>query len=96
MIPLRHYAANGVLNKGRLRDVLGRRTVDRVRDVGRRAGLRGSLRGYWRSDRYGGATLLITMGRVEVAEFVDVDRNGVVDEIYLIRGDRGLGRVSRR
>lgn len=96
MIPLRHRARNGVLNQGRLRDVLGRRTVDRVRNAGRRAGLHGSLRGYWESDRYGGAILVITMGRVEVAEFVDFNRDGVVDEIFLIRSDYGLRRVSRR
>ena len=94
MIPPRHRARNGVLNQGRLRDVLGRRTVDRVRNAGRRAGLHGSLRGYWEGDRYGGAILVITMGRVEVAEFVDFDRDGLVDEIFLIRSDYRLRRVS--
>jgi hypothetical protein len=95
MIPLRQRARQGVLNKSRLRDVLGRGMVDRVRHAGRRAGLRGSLRGYWESDRYRGAILVITMGRVEVAEFVDFDRNGVVDDIFLIRANQGLRRVSR-
>jgi len=95
MLPLGHRTRDRVLNKSRLRDVLGRRTVDRVRNAGRRSGLRGSLRGYWQNDRRGGTTLVVTMGRVEFAEFVDFNRDGRVDEIFLIRNDRGR-RTARR
>jgi hypothetical protein len=81
------------LNQRELRNVLGRRTVDMVRDSGRRAGLRGSLRGHWVEQRGQGRMLVVTMDRVDVAEFMDFDRDGFVDDIFLVqaRGNRRVG-----
>ncbi len=85
---LRHDRA--FLNKRELREVLGRRTVDMLRDSGRRAGLRGTMRGHWVEQRGQGRILVVTIDRVDVAEFVDFDRDGFVDDVFLIstRGNR--------
>ena len=88
-------ARHAVMNQGDLRDMLGRRTVNRVRDAGRRAGLRGSLRGYWQNTRGRGAILVITMDRVDVAELVDFDRDGFVDEVFLVREAKGRRMAHR-
>lgn len=85
----------GVLNQRQLRDVLGRRTLDRVRDVGRKSGLRGSLRGRWHQAGRSGDVLVVTMGGREVAEFVDYNRDGFVDEVLVPRNVRGRRVASR-
>jgi hypothetical protein len=89
------HARRAVLNQGRLRDVLGRRTVERLRDVGHDAGLRGRLAGRWENARGRGSVLIVTMGRVEIAEFIDFDRDGYVDEMFLARGTNRRRTVSR-
>ncbi|MGY8778563.1 MAG: hypothetical protein ACKVIN_10615 [Longimicrobiales bacterium] len=93
MQPFAVRANRTVLNQRDLRNVLGRRTVDRVRDSGRRAGLRGSLRGHWVEQRGQGRVLVVTMDRIDVAEFVDFDRDGFVDDVFLVqaRGNRRVG-----
>ncbi len=63
--------------------MVGAATVRRVRDVGRRAGLRGSLRGRWAENRRSGAVLTLSMRGQEVARFLDYDRDGLVDEVRL-------------
>ena len=88
--------ANGrSLNQGQLRNVLGRRTVDRVRRAGRQSGLRGSVHGRWQRHRGRGLTLVVTMDRVVVAEFVDRNRDGYVDDGFLIGETRGRRAGNR-
>lgn len=74
--------------QGRLRDLIGPATVRRVRDHGRRAGLRGPVRGHWLHRRHAEPTLVLTMRRQEVARLVDYDRDGFIDE-FLVRNFRG-------
>ena len=81
--PVRYRARSREITQGRLRDMLGAETVRRVRDVGRRAGLRGSVRGQWIESRRSGAVLTLTMSRQEVAQLLDFDRDGLVDEVLL-------------
>ncbi len=81
--PVRYHARSRGISQGRLRDMLGAATVRRVRDAGRRAGLRGSVRGQWSESRRSGAVLTLTMNRQEVARFADYDRDGLVDEVLL-------------
>lgn len=76
------------LNPGELRRMLGHRTVDRIRHAGRRAGLRGAPRGHWVDSRVHGLVLVVTMDRVDVAEFIDSDRDGFFDDSFLFRHDR--------
>jgi hypothetical protein len=83
------------LNQGELRDILGKRTVDRVKDAGRHAGLRGGLRGHWVNAHEDGLILVVTMDRVDVAEFVDFDRDGFIDDAFVIDGRRGRLVASR-
>lgn len=84
-----------VLRNKDLRDLLGRNTVNRIRDIGKDAGLRGSLRGHWIHERGVGRILVVTMDRVDIAEFGDFDGDGYIDESLLIargqfrRGARG-------
>lgn len=73
----------GSISQSRLKDMLGARTVRRVRDLGRRAGLRGSLHGHWVENRRLGAVLTLSIGDREVAQFLDFDRDGSVDEVLL-------------
>lgn len=82
------------LNQGDLKDVLGNRAVRLVKDAGRRAGLRGSLRGRWLHEYGRRSTLVVTMDRVEIAEFVDFDGDGFVDDLFLI-GPAGHRRAYR-
>ncbi len=74
----------GYLNKRDLRDLLGKRTVDRIKNAGRRAGLRGSMRGFWVAQRGYGEVLVVTMGGVDVAELADFNRDGFIDEVFLV------------
>jgi predicted amidohydrolase len=84
------------LNQSELRDILGLRAVHRVRDEGRRAGLRGALRGLWFDAGRDGRVLVVRMEGVDVAEFVDFDRDGIVDEIFLVRPGRDRRFVGVR
>ena len=83
------------MNQHQLRDMLGRRALDRVHDAGRRAGLRGALSGHWENTRGRGEILVVSMGRVEVAEFVDFNGDGFVDEMFLVGNGRGR-RIATR
>ena len=72
------------LGQGRLRAILGKATLRRVRDHGRRAGLNGSVRGHWVGSRRAGSTLVLTMTAdmpYEAAVF------GLVDD-FLLRNFR--------
>lgn len=86
---------DGQLRNKELKDLLGNRTVKRIKDIAKDAGLRGSLRGRWIHERGIGRILVLTMDRVDVAEFADFDGDGFVDESLLInqrwdrRGARG-------
>ena len=57
--------------------------VNRIRDHGRRAGLRGSLRGHWAPTRGLDDIMVLTMRGREVARLVDFDRDGLVDDVML-------------
>jgi hypothetical protein len=72
------------LDQGDLRRLLGRRAVRDIRDAGFAMGLRGGLRGHWVIQRGVGALLVVTMGGTDVAELVDYDRDGFVDDVFLI------------
>ena len=89
------YNRGRVLNQRDLRNVVGNRAVNRIRQAGRRAGLRGQLRGHWVGSRGFGRVLLVRMGGVEIAELVDFDRDGFIDDIYVMRYGRGRQVVSR-
>lgn len=89
MQPLRHRGPNVVLDKSDLRHLLGRETVNRVRNAGRRVGLRGAMRGRWVGGRGRGQVLVVTMGGADVAEFADFDRDGFIDDVFLIGEGRG-------
>jgi hypothetical protein len=85
------------LNQSQLRDILGRRTVERVRAAGRSVGLRGSLRGQWEHKRRGSATLVILMNRVKVAEFLDYNGDGRIDDVFVIgNAERRWDTMNRR
>ena len=89
-----HRGRRSYLSQGELKDVIGNRAVRLVRDAGRQAGLRGALRGHWVRDYGRRSTLVITMERVDVAEFVDFDGDGYVDDLFLI-GPTGHRRAYR-
>ena len=80
------------LDHGDLRHLLGRRTVDMLRDEGRRMGLRGALRGEWLDVRRQGRVLIVRMEGVDIAELVDIDWNGTIDDVFLLRHNR-FGRT---
>jgi hypothetical protein len=82
MYPVRG-SRQGLINEGRLRDMLGDRTVERVRDRGRRFGLRGPVRGDWHESLRFGAVLTLRVDGREVAELLDFDRDGIVDQVLL-------------
>ncbi len=86
---------DGRLNQGELRRVLGHETVRQVRQAGRRAGLRGPVRGHWVDARRHGLVLVVTMERVDVAEFIDYDRDGWIDDSFFFRHDRGRRWIAR-
>lgn len=90
-----HRGRDRFLNQSDLRDILGLRTVHMVRDEGRRAGLRGALRGHWIEGGAHGRVLVVTMDRVDVAEFVDIDRDGLIDEVFIVRPGRDRRVVGR-
>lgn len=72
------------LNQGELRRLIGPDTLERIRASGRHAGLRGSLRGHWEVEPRRGDVLVVTMEGFDVAELVDFNRDGFVDEVFLI------------
>lgn len=88
------YGRRPYLTQRELKDVLGNRAVRVVKDAGRRAGLRGSVRGHWVHEYGRRSTLVVTMDRVDIAEFVDFDGDGYVDDLFLI-GPAGNRRVAR-
>ena len=81
------YGRRVVLKKNDLRDLLGRHTVRRVKNAANRAGIHGPMRGRWVGQRGGIRVLVVTVDGFEVAEFSDYDRDGFVDQVFLI-GDR--------
>lgn len=81
------------LSQGELRRLLGREAVRDIRDAGHSMGLRGSLRGHWVQARGVGAVLVVTMGGTDVAELVDYDRDGFVDDFFLV-GPRAWRRAG--
>lgn len=83
MYPVRG-SRDGRITQGRLRDMLGDRTVERVRDRGRRFGLRGPVRGDWHESLRFGAVLTLSMEGREIAELLDFDRDGIVDQVLLL------------
>lgn len=89
------FVRGAVLDRSDLRHLLGRHTVNRVRDAARRAGIRGPMRGRWIATRGAGRVLVVTMDGFEVAEFADFDRDGFIDQVYLIGQRRPRRTVSR-
>lgn len=89
--PIR-YRHDRFLNQGELRALVGQHTVTRIRKEGRSAGLRGALSGEWIRASRAGRVLVVTMDRVDVAELVDFDFDGIVDDVYLIRHGVDRGR----
>ncbi len=89
-VRFRPLAAPGraFLNRRELRVLLGPRAVHRLQDAGFAAGLRGPLRGHWLLDRRAGHVLVVTMGGSDVAELIDHDRDGFVDEAWLVTRGR--------
>lgn len=71
------------LNRGELNELLGRHTVRHIRDAGRSVGLRGEIRGHWVTRRYD-TILVVSMGGSDVAELIDFNGDGFVDEAYVI------------
>ena len=89
------FGRHVILTTNDLRDLLGRHTVRRVRDAARRAGIHGAMRGRWIGQRGGVRVLVVTVDGFEVAEFSDYDRDGFVDQVFLIGDRRPRRTVSR-
>ena len=87
-LPLRR-GPRAEIGQGRLRELIGRRAVDQIRAHGRAMGLRGSLRGHWQLGRRFDDVLVLTMSGREVAQLVDYDRDGFVDDVLLREFARG-------
>jgi len=81
-VPVRHRRA--FLNQGELRRLLGHDSIRMVRDAGRQAGLRGSLRGHWVADGPRSLVLVVSMDGFDVAEFVDFEGDGFIDDVFLV------------
>ena len=77
----------GFLNKRELQDLIGRRALRDIRDAGHSVGLRGKMRGHLVYHRYD-TILVVSMGGSDVAELVDFNGDGFVDEAWVI-GHRG-------
>ena len=89
------FGRHAILDTNDLRDLLGRHTVRRVRDAAHRTGIHGSMRGRWVGQRGGVRVLVVTVDGFEVAEFSDYDRDGFVDQVFLIGDRRPRRTVSR-
>jgi len=74
---------DGYLYAGELQHLLGHNTVTRIRRAGHRAGLRGALRGHWVDGGSDGHILVVTMEGVDVAEFIDYDRDRLIDDAFI-------------
>lgn len=83
------------INPGELRHVLGHRTVNRIRRAGRRLGLRGAPRGHWVETRRDGLVLIVSMDGVDLAEFIDHDRDGFIDDSFFLSHDHGRRWIGR-
>jgi len=92
--PIAVHGSRSFLNRGELKAMLGRRTVERIQDAGRSVGFRGPMRGHWVAQRRGGDLLVVTMGQSDVAELVDFNRDGIVDEMHVV-GTRGYRQAAR-
>ena len=90
-----YYGRRVVLKQNDLRALLGRQAVNRVRNAARRAGIRGPMRGRWIGQRGGARILIVTVDGFDVAEFSDWNRDGFVDQVYLIGERRPRRTVSR-
>lgn len=84
------------INPGELRHVLGHRTVNRIRRAGRRMGLRGAPLGHWVDTWRDGLVLIVSMDGVDVAEFIDYDRDGFIDDSFFLSHDHGRRLIGRR
>lgn len=82
MYPVRHRGRSGLIRQAALRQMLGAATFHRMHERGRRAGLRGPLRGHWREGPRLGAVLTLTMGGQALAQLHDFDRDGLADEVW--------------
>ena len=83
MHPVRVHRRDGRIGEPMLRDMLGRAAVSRIRERGHRWGLRGPLRGDWHESVRYGAILTLEMEGREIAELLDFDRDGWVDQVLL-------------
>ena len=92
--PIAVHRNRSFLNRGELKAMLGRRTVRRLQDAGFSAGFRGAMRGHWVAQRRGGDLLVVTMGRSDIAELADFNRDGIVDEMHVV-GTRGYRPGAR-
>lgn len=90
--PVARYGRRAFLNRGELNDLLGRHVVRDIRDAGRSVGLRGALRGHFVYQRHD-TILVVTMGGNDVAELVDFNGDGFIDEAWVI-GRRGYRPVA--
>lgn len=95
LAPARRARWNRFITQGELKRLMGHRVVHRIRDHGRRAGLRGALRGEWVNEGRD-RVLVVRMDRVDIAELVDFDRDGLVDDIFLARFGSGRRWVAMR
>ena len=84
-----------VLQKNDLRALIGRHAVNRVKNAARRVGIYGPMRGQWVGARGGVRILVVTVDGFEVARFSDRNRDGFVDQVYLIGERRPRRTVSR-
>ena len=89
------YGRHVVLQTDDLRDLLGRHAVRRVKNAANRAGIHGPMRGRWVGQQRGVRVLVVTVNGFEVAEFSDYDRDGFVDQVFLIGDRRPRRTVSR-
>lgn len=53
--------------------------------MSRRAGLRGTITGSWQAHRRYGAIVHVRMGGRAVAELIDYDGDGTVDDVFVPR-----------
>ena len=89
------YGRRVVLQTDDLRDLLGRHAVRRVKNAANRAGIYGPMRGRWVGQPRGVRVLVVTVDGFEVAEFSDYDRDGFVDQVFVIGVRRPRRTVSR-
>jgi hypothetical protein len=81
-LPVRQRRA--FLDQVELRRLLGDESVIRVRQAGRRVGLRGSLQGHWVVAGSRTNVLVVSIDRFDVAEFVDYEGDGFFDDAFFV------------